>query len=147
MTIVIPSKKVNTPTHAPRHPFSSADVQDDLAGGAALVDLAQRLRGALEREARADDRRDMTGLDEGAQRPTDIAAELWASHRVSTPTGADHLGVAEQQPVDFDFGDRAAGESDDDHAALLAQRAQAVGEAIAADGVEHEVYATTGDLL
>ena len=41
------------------------------------------------------------------------------------------------------------GEADDDDAAVLAQRAQAVGEAVAADRVEHDVDAarTLDDLL
>ena len=68
-------------------------------------------------------------------------------HRVGAPAGADHLGVAEQQSVDSHLGDRAAGEADDDDAAALAQRAQAVGEAVAADRVEHQVDAAAGELL
>ena len=66
---------------------------------------------------------------------------------VCAPAGADHLGVVQQQPVDPDLGDRAAGEPDHDHPAALAQRAQAVGEAVAADRVEHDVDAAARELL
>ena len=98
----------------------------------------------LEREALADDRTHEALVDQPVDDRADLAVDLRAGHHVGAPAGADDLGVAEQQAVDFDLGDRAAGEADDDEPPVLAQRAQAVGEAIAADGVEHDVDAAAG---
>src|SRR4051812_42147991 len=48
-------------------------------------------------------------------------------------------GVPPPPPAPPPPRDRPAGEADDDDAAALAQRAEAVGEAVAADGIEHDV--------
>ena len=89
----------------------------------------------------------MAGLDQTLNAAADLPGDVRLAHHVGAPTGADHLGVPEQQPVDPDLGDRAAGEPDDDHATFLAQGADAVGEAIAADRIEHHVDTAAGDLL
>ena len=85
--------------------------------------------------------------DQARRSPRRSRGDLGLAHHVGAPAGADHLGVAEQQAVDLDLGDRAAGEADHDDPAALAQRAQAVGEAVAADRVEHDVDAAAGELL
>ena len=123
-------------------------VEHDLAGRAAAVDQLERVGGLLEREPRADHRPDGALPAISRRSPPPIS---WLSfglrHHVVAPAGADHLGVVQQQPVDPDLGDRPAGEPDHDHAAALAQRAQAVGEPVAADRVDHDVDPASGDLL
>ena len=86
-------------------------------------------------------------VDQACELLADLDAELGAGERVGAPAGADHLDVVEQQSVDPHLGDRAAGEADHDDAPVGAQRAQAVGEALAADGVEHHVHAAAGERL
>ncbi len=49
-----------------------ADVEHHLAGRTAAVDQLERLRGLLEREARADDRADEPTLDQAADRIADL---------------------------------------------------------------------------
>ena len=77
----------------------------------------------------------------------DLVVELGLAQHEAAPAGAHDLDVVEQQPVDPHLGDRPAGEADDDCAPALAQRAQAVGEAIAADRVEDDVDAAARELL
>ena len=86
-------------------------------------------------------------VHQAGDRGADLAHRVGLAHHAGSPAGADHLGVVQQQAVDPDLGDRAAREPDDDHAAALAQRPEVVGEAIAADGVDHDVHAAAGDLL
>ncbi len=107
----------------------------------------QRLCGLLKGKARAHDRRHDAALDHRVQCRADLARLLRMAHRPVPPAGAHHLGVVEQQPVDLHLGDRSAGEAHHDDASVLAQRAQAVGEAIAAHRVEHHVDAPIGDRL
>ena len=94
-----------------------------------------------EREALPDDRAHGARLDHAVERRADLAVEVRLGHHVAAPARADDLGVAQQQAVDLHLGDRAAGEADHHDAPVLAQRAQAVGEAVAADRVEHDVDA------
>ena len=107
----------------------------------------QRLGRALEREALADDRPDEALVGQAVDLGADLAVELGLAQHVGAPAGTDDLDVVEQQAVDPHLGDRAAGEADDDRAPALAQRAQAVGEAVAADRVEDDVDAAAGELL
>src|SRR5581483_8744334 len=62
------------------------------------------------------------------------------------PGGAEHAHVAEEQAVDLDLGDRAAGEADDDQPALGSQEPEAVEEAVAAHRVDDDVDAAAGQL-
>ena len=86
-------------------------------------------------------------LREAVDLGADLSVELGLAQHVSAPAGAHDLDVVEQQAVDPHLGDRAAGEADDDRTPALAQRAQAVGEAIAADRVEDHVDAAARELL
>ena len=129
---------------APRRESAAAaasELEHDLAGRAAAVDQLERLAAALEREAGTHQRAHVAAVDQLRDLRADLAVQVGLRHHVGAPAGADHLGVLQQQPVDLDLGDRAAGEADHDEPALLAQRAQAVEEAVAADRVEHDVHA------
>src|ERR1019366_5792042 len=75
-------------------------------------------------------------------RRADLAVDLGLAHHVGAPPGPHHLGVSQEQSVDLHLRDRPTGEANDDHATVLAQRAQAVGEPLAADGIQHHVHAT-----
>ena len=96
-------------------------------------------RCVLECEALADDGLDEARLGQAVDLGADLLVELGLAQREGTPAGAHDLGVVEQQAVDPHLRDGAAGEADHDRAPTLAQRAQAVGEAIAADRVEDHV--------
>ena len=62
------------------------------------------------------------------------------------PPDADDREVAQQQPVHPDLGDRPGGEADDEQPPAGCERAQRVGEAVAADRVDHDVDpATAGE--
>src|SRR5262249_59997086 len=100
-----------------------------------------------EGKAIADDRADAPLLDHATDRRADLTVETGLAHYVGSPPRAHDLRVSQQEPVDPHLRDRAAREAHHDQAAVLAQRAQAVGEAIAADGIEHDVDATAGPLL
>src|SRR5947208_3505734 len=83
--------------------------------------------------ALADDRLDEPAGDQRLDRRADPAVHVRLAHDVRAPARPDHLDVVQQQPVDLDFRDRAPGEAHHHDPPALAQRAQAVGEAVAAD--------------
>src|SRR6266542_4380401 len=124
----------------------SGDVEHDLANRQPLVYQPHRLGTSREREASADEWTYDTVGYQPLQRLLDLGVECGLGHDIAAPAGAHDLRVAKEQPVDLDLGDRPAREADDDQAAPLAQRAQAVEEAIASHGVEHDVDAAAGEL-
>ena len=89
----------------------------------------------------------MTGGDQRVERGGGLGDHRRLLPDVRAPAGADDVDVVQQQPVHAHLGDRAAGEADDDRAPVAAQRAQAVREAVAADGIEHDVDTAARELL
>src|SRR5436305_505467 len=126
---------------------SGLDLEYDLPGRAAAVDQLECLGRPVEREPRTNDWAHVAAVDQLLDRRADLDVHLRLRHHVGAPAGADHLDVVQEKPVDLQLGDRAAGESDDHHATLLAQCPHAVEEAIAADGVDHDVHAAAAQLL
>ena len=94
-----PPRRRDAPRPAPRL-RSVAELEDDLAGRAALVDDLQRLGRALEREALADDRPDEALVGQAGDLGADLAIAVGLAQHVGAPAGADDLDVVEQQPVD-----------------------------------------------
>src|SRR5207244_2645616 len=72
-------------------------VEHDLAGRAPLIDRVEGVGGALEREARADDRTHEALLDEPLDLRADRPVGLGLGHHVRAPAGADHLDAVEPQ--------------------------------------------------
>src|ERR1700729_1893548 len=62
-----------------------ANVENDLAGRATLVEHLERVGRLLERKALADDRRDDAGVDHRVDRSADLTIELRLAHRVGAP--------------------------------------------------------------
>src|SRR4029453_18924719 len=127
------------------HP--SADVKHDLAERRTVVQELERLGSSLERKMSTDYGADSTRVDQPVHRGADLAPDIGLAHYERAPARAHHLGVVQQQPVHLDLGDRATGETNDEGAAALAQRTDAVGEAVAAHRVEHDIYAAPGELF
>ena len=68
--------------------------------------------------------------------------------RPCAPADADRVDVVEQQPVDLDGRDLAAGEADHQQPPAGGQRPQRIGEPVAADRVDDDVHAAAvGQLL
>jgi hypothetical protein len=103
------------------HPFPDAD--EHPSGRSALVHLADRRGGLLQRENRADWRVDHAGLHQRQE----VAPLLADVHRLGLPEllrgSSHHSGVDQQQPIDLDRGDLPAGEAEDDQPALAGQGA------------------------
>src|SRR5439155_6909685 len=78
------------PTSAARRSVGS-HVEHDLAGGAPLLERAQRLARLLEWETLADDRPDEALRHHARDRRPHLAVELRLAHDVGAPSGADHL--------------------------------------------------------
>ena len=98
--------------------------------------------------ARADDRLDEAGVDQLVDLGADLDVRLRLAHHVRAPAGADDLDVVEQQAVDRTSGIEPPVKPTTTDAPAVGQRAQAVGEAVAADRVEHDVDArAAGQLL
>src|SRR6478672_3038227 len=116
-----------------------ADRERHLAVRAALVDLGEGTSDVVERVTRADRRRQLAGLEERQDRLPLRAEVAGVGHPEGAPADADDAEVVEEQPVDLDLGDLAGGEADDEESALGGEAAEAVGEAVATDGIDDEV--------
>jgi hypothetical protein len=125
----------------------TAQLEHDLAGGSAAVDQLERLVRALQREARSDDRPHEALVDEPVHLRADLAVHVTLAHHERAPARSHHLGVVQEQPVDPHLGDRAAREADHDQPAVLAERAEAVREAVTANRVDHDVDPAARQLL
>src|SRR6266545_5963654 len=137
-----------TPSWVASKTVSSTEVDDELAGGLALLQGGDRLGGAGHRVDAAD--RWVQGAGRG-QRTYGLPLFLQVARpaqRVRAPAHPDHVEVVEQQPVDLHGRDLAAGEADHQQPALGGEAAQRVGEPVAADRVEHDVHAApVGEVL
>src|SRR5947209_2893481 len=65
---------------------------------------------------------------------------------MGAPPRANDLGVAEQEPIDAHLRNRTAREAHDYDSARLAQRSEAVGEAISSDRIDDEIDTAAREL-
>ena len=130
----------DAPAQTGDHRAAEPRGEQDLAGGAALVEGQQRLR-TPPRAGTSGRRRAAARRSRGAARAPPTRVAMWPGRLqdVRAPADADDGDVVEQQPVDLDGRDLAGGEADDQQPAVVLEAAQRVGEPVAADRVDDDV--------